>query len=102
VRPEPNLLMLRPSQRRSRAALEKLGSRENARTIIIALAANVIIAAAKVRPSTRLSAEELTRAMDDLDRALRQASPFVADVYIDVTATSARRDGAATPARRSG
>jgi cation diffusion facilitator family transporter len=49
-----------------------------------------VIVAAKVRPSTRLSAEELTRAMDDLDRALREASPFVADVYIDVTAQAAK------------
>ena len=49
-----------------------------------------VIVAAKVRPSTRLSAEELTHAMDDLDRALREASPFVADVYIDVTAQPAK------------
>jgi cation diffusion facilitator family transporter len=44
-----------------------------------------VIVAAKVRPSPRLSAKDLGRAMDDLDQALRKASPFVADVYIDVT-----------------
>jgi cation diffusion facilitator family transporter len=49
-----------------------------------------VIVAAKVRPSPRLTAAELGRAMDDLDRALRQASPFVADVYIDVTSSPPR------------
>ena len=44
-----------------------------------------VIVAAKVRPTPGLTTEELSRAMDDLDHALRQASPFVADVYIDVT-----------------
>src|SRR5439155_24003101 len=44
-----------------------------------------VIVAAKVRPSPQLTAEELSRAMDNLDHALRKASPFVADVYIDVT-----------------
>src|SRR5881394_4478656 len=40
--------MLRPPHRRSRAALQKMGSRESARTILIALAANVVIAVAKL------------------------------------------------------
>ena len=44
-----------------------------------------VIVAAKVRPSSRLTVEELGRAMDDLDHALRETSPFVADVFIDVT-----------------
>jgi cation diffusion facilitator family transporter len=44
-----------------------------------------VIVAAKVRPSPGLTTEELSRAMDDLDHALHKASPFVADVYIDVT-----------------
>jgi cation diffusion facilitator family transporter len=44
-----------------------------------------VIVAAKVRPTPGLTTEELSRAMDDLDHALRRASPFVADVYIDVT-----------------
>ena len=48
-----------------------------------------VIVAAKIRPSPRLSAKDLGRAMDDLDRALRKASPFVADVYIDVTSHKA-------------
>jgi len=44
-----------------------------------------VIVAAKVRPAPGFTTEELSRAMDDLDHALREASPFVADVYIDVT-----------------
>src|SRR3954468_22326854 len=44
-----------------------------------------VIVSAKVRPSPRLSVEELGHAMDDLDAALRETSPFVADVFIDVT-----------------
>lgn len=51
-----------------------------------------LIVAAKVRPSGRISVEELTKAMDDLDRRLREASPLVADVFLDLTA---QRDGAA-------
>lgn len=45
-----------------------------------------VIVAAKIHPSETLSAEELARAMDDLDAALRQESPYIADVYLDVTA----------------
>jgi divalent metal cation (Fe/Co/Zn/Cd) transporter len=44
-----------------------------------------VIVAAKVRPSSELTGDELAQAMDDLDAALRRESPFVADVYIDVT-----------------
>lgn len=44
-----------------------------------------VIVAAKVRPSPRCTADELSKAMDKVDQALRKASPFVADVYIDVT-----------------
>jgi cation diffusion facilitator family transporter len=45
-----------------------------------------VIVGAKVRPVASLTMDELTRAMDDLDAALRAAVPEVADVYIDVTA----------------
>jgi cation diffusion facilitator family transporter len=44
-----------------------------------------VIVAAKVRPTSGLKTEELSRAMDNLDHVLREVSPFVADVYIDVT-----------------
>lgn len=44
-----------------------------------------VVVAAKIRPSPHSSATELGRAMDDLDHALRAASPFVGDVYVDVT-----------------
>lgn len=44
-----------------------------------------VIVAAKVRPSATLTIEQLSRAMDDLDHLLRETSPFVADVYIDLT-----------------
>lgn len=43
------------------------------------------VVAAKIRPRTDLDALTLTRAIDDLDAALRDASPFVADVYLDIT-----------------
>jgi divalent metal cation (Fe/Co/Zn/Cd) transporter len=45
-----------------------------------------VIVVAKVHPSPRLNAEQLTRAIDDLDRRIRHALPLVADVFIDVTA----------------
>jgi cation diffusion facilitator family transporter len=45
-----------------------------------------VIVSAKVRPSPKLTVEQLGRAMDDLDQALRDTSPYVADVFIDVTA----------------
>ena len=48
-----------------------------------------VIVAAKVRPSPRMPANDLSQAMDDLDRALHEASPFVADVYVDVTSHKA-------------
>jgi cation diffusion facilitator family transporter len=52
-----------------------------------------VIVAAKIRPSSGMTTEELGRAMDNLDHALREASPFVADVYIDVTLHHANDDG---------
>jgi cation diffusion facilitator family transporter len=55
-----------------------------------------VIVAAKVRPVARLTIDRLTRAMDELDAALRAAVPQVADVYIDVTAH--RSETAATGA----
>jgi cation diffusion facilitator family transporter len=45
-----------------------------------------VIVAAKVRPAPQLTIDGLTRAMDELDAALRAAVPEVADVYVDVTA----------------
>lgn len=44
-----------------------------------------VIVAAKINPSTQLSSDEIARAMDDLDRTIRDASPYVADVYLDLT-----------------
>ena len=35
---------------------------------------------------TGISSEQLSRAMDDLDHRIRRELPFVADVFIDVTA----------------
>src|SRR5437667_10871972 len=54
--------MLRPPHRRSRAALENIESHESTRTILFALAANVVIAIAKlisglISGSTALLAE---------------------------------------------
>jgi cation diffusion facilitator family transporter len=45
-----------------------------------------VVVAAKVRPSATLKIEQLTRAMDELDRRIRLALPLVADVFIDITA----------------
>jgi cation diffusion facilitator family transporter len=45
-----------------------------------------VIVVAKVRPSSNLNMDQLTRAMDDLDDTIRHALPIVADVFIDVTA----------------
>jgi cation diffusion facilitator family transporter len=44
-----------------------------------------VIVAAKVHPSSRLTIDQLASAMDDLDQQLRAASPFVADVFVDIT-----------------
>jgi cation diffusion facilitator family transporter len=46
------------------------------------------IVAAKVHPSPGQSGEQLALAMDDLDRALREKLPEVAEVFIDVTSHS--------------
>jgi divalent metal cation (Fe/Co/Zn/Cd) transporter len=59
-----------------------------------------VIVGAKVRPVANLTIDELTRAMDELDHALRDAVPEVADVYIDVTAY--RADTAATDGSTGG
>ncbi len=45
-----------------------------------------VIVAAKVHPSAHLNIEKLMRAMDNLDHKIRLALPFVADVFIDITA----------------
>jgi cation diffusion facilitator family transporter len=62
-----------------------------------------VIVAAKVHPAASLNVEQLTRAMDDLDRRIRLALPVVADVFIDVTAS--REEGersSGTPAQSEG
>jgi cation diffusion facilitator family transporter len=51
---------------------------------------------AKARPAPKMSIEELTRAMDELDRRMRQELPFVAEVFIDLTT------GKGTPDSRTG
>jgi cation diffusion facilitator family transporter len=43
------------------------------------------IVSAKVHPAARLTIDQLTHAMDALDRAIRTALPEVAEVYLDVT-----------------
>jgi cation diffusion facilitator family transporter len=59
-----------------------------------------VIVAAKVHPSASLNAGRLSQAMDDLDRRIRLALPFVADVFIDVTAHRAGENP--TPAGEPG
>ena len=48
-----------------------------------------VIVTAKVQPSASLNIEQLARAMDELDRTIRNTLPIVADVFIDVTARGA-------------
>jgi cation diffusion facilitator family transporter len=51
-----------------------------------------VIVAAKVHPAPHMNIEKLTRAMDDLDHKIRLALPFVADVFIDITANRTESD----------
>jgi cation diffusion facilitator family transporter len=51
-----------------------------------------VVVMAKVHPSASISIEQLARAMDDLDHKIRLALPFVADVFIDVTARRSEED----------
>jgi divalent metal cation (Fe/Co/Zn/Cd) transporter len=51
-----------------------------------------VIVMAKVRPSKRMNIEQLTRAMDDLDRRIHLSLPFVADIFIDVTGNPTEED----------
>jgi cation diffusion facilitator family transporter len=51
-----------------------------------------VVVMAKVHPSARMNIEQLSRSMDDLDHRIRRALPFVADVFIDVTANRAQED----------
>jgi cation diffusion facilitator family transporter len=48
-----------------------------------------VVVAAKVRPKPGVTSEQLARAFDDIDHALRERLPEVAEVYLDPTAHSA-------------
>jgi cation diffusion facilitator family transporter len=50
-----------------------------------------VVVAAKVRPKPGLTSEQLARAFDDIDRALRERLREVAEVYLDPTSHSAGR-----------
>ena len=66
--------------------LEQLrGVIESDKAVEEILSLQAVYTGPEVRPSPAVTTEELGRAMDNLDHALREASPFVADVYIDVT-----------------
>jgi cation diffusion facilitator family transporter len=56
-----------------------------------------VIVVGKVRPSPKLSIEQFTQAMDDLDRRIQFALPIVADVFIDVTATEGEENSGEIP-----
>jgi cation diffusion facilitator family transporter len=47
-----------------------------------------VVVVAKIRPSRKLDIGQLGRAMDDLDGRIREAFPYVADVFVDVTGDS--------------
>ena len=57
-----------------------------------------MVVLAKARPSPSLDIGELSRAMDELDHRIRRELPFVAEVFIDVTAHGAGKKQ--RPARR--
>lgn len=59
-----------------------------------------VVIAAKVHPSSRLTIDQLARAMDELDQALQAESPVVADVFLDVTAHRAQTRPTARESRR--
>jgi len=48
-----------------------------------------VVVTAKVRPRSSLDVAQLSHAMDELDHRIRRELPFVADVFIDVTAYGA-------------
>ena len=50
-----------------------------------------VVVMAKIHPSAQ-NLEQLTRSMDDLDHKIRRALPFVADVFIDISANHAGAD----------
>jgi cation diffusion facilitator family transporter len=50
------------------------------------LAPEEAVVLAKVRPAAALKIEELTRAMDELDKKIRRELPIVAEAFVDVTA----------------
>jgi cation diffusion facilitator family transporter len=54
-----------------------------------------VVVMAKAHPSASMNIEQLARAMDDLDHKIRLALPFVADVFIDVTARRREEDSQA-------
>jgi divalent metal cation (Fe/Co/Zn/Cd) transporter len=45
-----------------------------------------VVVMAKIHLSAHMNIEQLSKAMDDLDHKIRLDLPFVADVFIDVTA----------------
>jgi cation diffusion facilitator family transporter len=46
-----------------------------------------VLVMAKIHPAAHINSEQFSQAMDGLDKKIRLAFPFVADVFIDVTAT---------------
>ena len=45
-----------------------------------------VLVMAKIHPAAHINSEQFSRAMDALDHTIRLAFPFVADVFVDVTA----------------
>ena len=48
-----------------------------------------VLVMAKIHPTAHINSEQFSQAMDTLDLSIRLAFPFVADVFIDVTANRA-------------
>ena len=49
-----------------------------------------VLVMAKIHPTVHINSEQLSQRMDTLDHKIRLAFPFVADVFIDVTANHIR------------
>lgn len=90
ARPLADFLVGRSIPERQLKELNAIVSEDEAVDRIVSLRAvysgpEEVLVMAKIHPSKSMNVQQLTRAMDELDRKIRRALPFVADVFIDVT-----------------
>ena len=90
ARPLADFLVGRSMQREELQKLHAIVEASPAVERVVALQAaytgpEEVVVAAKIHPRGEMSADEVARAMDDLDRQLRKEFRLVADVYLDLT-----------------